>query len=165
MDTPELAPSFLTAGREYVDTLLRLGMDIEIACWAYDKALNRFVLIMLTDFFDVKGPLEISKVLFRAYNSSVTPKEIDPFSVRLHSTGHPFAKEIRLWGPGTYVQKVDEVTRKPYGPKTDVRGGTSQGIQFDIDWLIRSSKPVRRKNVEVSRRWSRFVRNVDKEAA
>ena len=165
MDTPHLPPAFMTAGKEYVSTLERLGMDIEIACWAHDNVTSSFVLLMVTDFFDAKGPLEVSKVLFRAYRSSITPREIDPFSIRLHSTHHVFAKEIRLWAPGTWVQKYDPKTRSNVGPKASVRGGTSQGITFDVDWLISSAEPRERKSVEISRRWDRFVRNVDQAAA
>lgn len=165
MDTPQLAPTFLSAGKEYVETLERLGMDIEIACWAYDAAIGGFVLLMVTDFFDAKGPMEISKVLFRAYRASVTPTEVDPFMVRLHSTNHKFASEIRLWAPGTWVQQVDPVYKKSFGVRASVKGSTSQGITFHTDWLIKKTEPVSRKTVDISRRWDRFVRNVEKAAA
>lgn len=165
MDTPQLAPSFMRAGDEYVDTLSRLGMDIEIACWAFDEEVDNFVLLLITDFFDVKGPLEISKVLFRAYNTSVTPREIDPFTVRLHSTNHAFAKDIRLFAPGTFVQQVDKVTRQPFGQRADVTHAKSDGIRFNADWLLRVGSAARRKSVEISRRWDRFTRNVEKAAA
>lgn len=166
MDTPDLAPSFLSAGREYVERLSTLGMDVTMSMWAFDQITDEFVLLIVSDFFDVKGPLEVSKALFRAYDLSVTPKEIDPFKVRLHSDNHPFVDEITKFAQeDAYLQKVDKTTGKPIGEKVRYSGGTAGNLAFKLDWLVKSAKPVLRKPVEISRRWDRFVRNVEKAAA
>ena len=166
MDTPDLAPSFLNAGREYVERLSSLGMDVTMSMWAFDQITDEFILLVVTDFFDVKGPLEVSRELFRAYNLSLTPKEIDPFKVRLHSNKHPFVDEILKFAIDyPYLQKVDQITGNPVGEKVRYSGGSAGNLAFKLSWLVKSVKPVARKPVEISRRWDRFVRNVEKAAA
>lgn len=164
MDTPELSPSSMKGGREYVQRLEELGMDISYAMWAFDQVLREFTLIIVTDFFDAKGPLEVSKVLFRAYNLSVTPREIDPFHVRLHSVNHAFVKDIVELGTPNEIQAYD-AQKRPKGVSVPIIGGTAGGIEFKTEWLISAKRLPKRSSVDLSRRWDRFVRNVDRAAA
>lgn len=168
MATPELEERFLTAGREYGDALASLGLDPHALFWAYDDSEARHVLVLLTDFFDFKGPLEISKQLFRAYNASVTPQEIDPFTIRLHSVNQPAGAELLNWAAGDWKGKVlDRHSREQKGDEFDIANIKSFGLEIRPGWVVRARKASRksRPSVELSRRWERFTRNVDRVAA
>lgn len=92
--TDTLEEPRIEAGRQYLAALQKLGLDPEALFWA-EQDSGGFVLVLLTGFFDYVGPLEVSRVLFKAYNASATPKEIDPFIVRLHSPKQTIGKLIR----------------------------------------------------------------------
>lgn len=167
MATPDIEERFLTAGREYGEALANLGLDPHALFWAYDEAEAHHVLVLVTDFFDFKGPLEISKQLFRAYNASVTPKEIDPFTVRLHSINQPVGQEFRNFAGSDGILRVwdKNMVPKPMPPEARVESFNVGGLVMKPSWTIsvRPGKP--RTSVELSRRWNRFTRNVDRVAA
>ena len=94
MATNELTETHMIAAREFTDSLSNIGFDMDGVFWAYDKEDERQVLLVVTDFFDVKGPLEIYRQIFKAYNASLTPKEIDPSSVRFLSRYHTLVNDI-----------------------------------------------------------------------
>lgn len=94
MATNELTETHMIAAREFTDSLSTIGFDMDAVFWAYDEEEERYVLIVVTDVFDAKGPLEIYQQIFKAYNASLTPKEIDPFSVRVLSTNQTTAKDL-----------------------------------------------------------------------
>ena len=167
MAAPAIEERFLTAGREYGDALINLGLDPHALFWAYDAAEARHVLVLVTDFFDYKGPLEISKQLFRAYNASVTPKEIDPFTIRLHSINQPMGEEYRNFAAsdGKFEVWDKNMVPKPMSPKARVQEINVGGLAMKPEWTIRVRPRKARTSVELSRRWSRFLRNVDRVAA
>lgn len=170
MDTRTIEERFLIAGKEYGKALEKLGLDPHALLWAYDEEEERFVLILITDFFDFKGPLEISRQLFKAYNASVTPQEIDPFTVRVHSINQPFGDQVR--GMATSDGKVTVADRfnRPKPDLKDVRitAWNFNGLILQPDWVISAKSgadKTPRKNIELSRRWDRFTKNLDKLAA
>lgn len=166
MATPEIEERFLIAGREYGEALAGLGLDAHALFWAFDQLEERHVLVLVTDFFDVKGPLEISKQLFRAYNASVTPREIDPFVVRIHSVNQPAGTELLQWAAGDWKGKIlDQFTNKPKGDEFDISNINVGGLDIRPGWVIRARKAKPRQTVEINRRWDRFSRNLDKVAA
>lgn len=94
MATNELTETHMIAAREFTDSLSTIGFDMDAVFWGYDEEDERYVLIVVTDVFDAKGPLEIYQQIFKAYNASLTPKEIDPFSVRVLSKNQTTAKDL-----------------------------------------------------------------------
>lgn len=165
MASDDLDPSYLEAGREFVASLEHLGLDPEIAAWGFDTTISRHVFVVVTDFFDFKGPYEVSKMLFQAYNGSALPKTIDPFMVRLHSGRHALAHSVRLLLGDSRVSARDGATGKIKADNLVLRGGEAGGIQFHKAWIVRFRAAPQRKSVELGRRWKRFERNIEALAA
>jgi len=167
MATPELEERFLDAGKEFASSLDNLGLDAHALFWAFDKEEGRHVLVLVTDFFDLKGPLEISKQLFKAYNASVTPQEIDPFVVRLHSINQPMGVEYSEHAGMDWTFKIwdKDMNPKPVPPEARISAIDVGGLEMRPGWVIRSRRIPKRKTTEISRRWDRFTRNVQKAAA
>lgn len=167
MDTRAVEERHLAAGREYEKNLVSLGLEPHALMWAFDEIEGRFVLILVTDFFDLKGPLEISRQLFKAYNSSKTPKEIDPFTVRVHSINQPFGGEVHdMASSDRNVRILDNNLKlNPDVEGAHVASWRVGGLLFRPEWLIAARKIQPRKSVEIIRRWDRFERNVNKRAA
>ena len=152
-----LPASFLSAGQDYLISLRKLGLDPEALLWAIDKTLDEFVLVLVTSHFDFAGPLEVYRLLTKAYNLSATPKDISPFIIRLHSPRQAVGASVLNW-------------------QADVRttdGKRSETLWIDIDthdlryrnsWVyhVRHQKlsPVGRQH-----QWKRFKNNIDQFAA
>jgi hypothetical protein len=167
MDAPEIEERFLIAGSEYGRALADLGLDPHALFWAYDGREARHVLVLLTDFFDYTGPLEISRQLFRAYNASATPSAIDPFIVRLHSVNQPAGAELLKWAAGDWKGKVfDQHTLRQKGDEFEIGNINSFGLDIRPNWVIRARKMSKKHaSVELGRRWRRFTTNLDRIAA
>jgi hypothetical protein len=133
--------------------------------WAHDDTVGGFVLVLITQFFDFKGPLEISKLLFKAYNSAGTPREVDPFIVRLHSPDQKIVRELMPRGLAKEVFKTDKVTHEPIGEPIKIENVKFGDLMFCHDWVYKFQLPPKRNSVELLRRWQRFERNVDRLAA
>jgi hypothetical protein len=145
--------SRLGAGREYLAAVERLGLRPTAMFWAFDSTLEEFVLVLTTPLYDYAGPYELSKILIEAYRRSGTPREIDPFVVRLHSPEHSIIREIGKFVPfGTTMQGASMAV-------------TAADLSVDSSWIYRFAKPAALTSVEAARRWDRFVRNVDRLAA
>lgn len=167
MAAPEIEERFLIAGHEYGEALADLGLDAHALFWAFDQHEERHVLVLLTDFFDVKGPLEISKQLFRAYNASVTPREIDPFVVRIHSVNQSIGAELLNTAGSDWSFKVfdKDMKPKPMPSEARIEAMTIADLEMRPNWVIRARSSKPRKSVKINRRWDRFSRNLDKAAA
>jgi hypothetical protein len=101
MDLKELPNQYLAAGREYLGRLKGLGLEPEGLFWVradlgYDPDAkpvpgtpwaedSEWRLFLATSIYDEAGPLVLQRLLFRAYNASLTPKEISPFIVQVMS--------------------------------------------------------------------------------
>ncbi len=96
MDQRDLGVARYDGGADYLDALRRLKLEPEALFWAYDRTLEQFVLVIVTSLFDFAGPLALMRLLFDAYNASATPKEIDPFILRLHSPKHAIYRAAQL---------------------------------------------------------------------
>jgi hypothetical protein len=161
----KLDPKYLTAGDDYLRALQRLGLDPDALFWVYDDQMSQFVLVVATPLFDFKGPYEISRTLFKAYNYAATPQEIDPFVVRLHSPEHPFIRHLETYKEATHFQKVDRGTGRTVGEPIAIQHIGAFGVQFSPAWVLKFALPRKRTSVDLSRQWQRFERNVDKLAA
>jgi hypothetical protein len=96
VDQRDLGVARYDAGAAYPDALRRLKLEPEALFWAYDWTLGQYVLVIVTSLFDFAGPLALMKLLFDAYNAAATPKEIDPFILRLHSPKHALYRAAQL---------------------------------------------------------------------
>ena len=151
------------AGSEYLKSLERLGLRPEALFWAFDKNIDLFVLVLVTDAYDYAGPLSLSKTLLEAYRKAATPREIDPFIVRLHSPKHSIIQEIGRFFPvdvkGAIVRSGDETAKID-----DVTLATSD-LEISNHWVYRFEKKNRSKTVDAARHWKRFAHNIEKMAA
>ena len=159
------------AGVEYLAALRSLGLDPEALFWAKDTVVGEDVLILVTSLFDFAGPLELSELLFRAYNLAATPREVDPFILRLHSPRHTAIREMaHRFGDGTRIKMpmmfafkqpipgIHEIRLAALSMGADVTAYADAIYQFDL-----SEKIV--PYADASRRWRRFQKHVDKLAA
>jgi hypothetical protein len=166
MDTPALPIGYFDEGARYLADIEKLGLRPAAFFWAYDRLVDIFVLVLITEEFDAVGPLAISKLLFKAYNAAATPSSINPFIVRLHSPDHQIVREMDKIMPFKFSldasvsqdgKEVAEVARAV------LRVGE---LEIDGDWVYRFNEPLApAKKVDVLRRWHRFERNVDAIAA
>jgi hypothetical protein len=166
MDTPELDVKYMPAGRDYLAAIRMLGLDPDALLWAYDKVMAKHVLVLVTDMFDFRGPYEVSELLFAAYNKAGTPREIDPFIIRLHSPKHTIVPQLLEFANAETVQKRNKETNQPEGDPIPVKeidvGG---GLVVRKAWVYVIRPQRSQKVVELARRWARFQRNVEKLAA
>ncbi len=164
MDPVELDLTRREAGSEYLTALQTLGLRPDALFWGFDKVEDRFVLMLVTDMVDLKGPLAVADLLFQAYNASATPKEIDPFVVRLHSPEHALMRQFEPFRDPR-VRISSPTNPHAFFPDTRVTGVTFGDVEFRSEWIYRFDLPPKRKSVELLRRWNRFARNVDQLAA
>lgn len=166
MAARELDLKLLKSGQEYLKSLERLGLRPDGLFWAFDKTVDIFVLVLVTDEYDYAGPLKLSSTLLEAYRKSETPIEIDPFIVRLHSPFHTIIQKIDgLDG----IQSVLSMSETLGGPTHDVvlTGPTITSVadlEIRSDWVYRFEKPEKRKTTDLARNWRRFEKNVAKAA-
>lgn len=82
------------AGEAYLSALARIGFIPDGLFWARDKIDDRLVLVLVSRFFDSAGPLTLSRLLFRAYRGAITPSEVNPLDLRLHSPNQTLMREF-----------------------------------------------------------------------
>jgi hypothetical protein len=162
VDTPDLDVSRRSAGSHYLVALRKLGLEPAALFWAYDTVVKSFVLVLITEFFDYKGPYEISKLLFKAYNAAATPREIDPFIIRLHSPAQSSIRNLRI---PTHLHPVDQKTGKPTGEAAEIKHYKLGDLIVSGQWVYKFGRSPKKKSVELGRQWSRFERNVMELAA
>jgi hypothetical protein len=137
------------------------------------KTLEQLVLVVVTSLFDFAGPLALSTLLFKAYNAAATPKDIDPFIIRLHSPRHAIYRAAQpLIGA-----RVDEAELKGRELDRATIAGTVTPFAVsafragDLEsfgtWVYKSTPTgaSRSKTVDGERRWKRFERAVEAVAA
>lgn len=172
MDQKDLGVERYDAGRDYLTAIRTLKLEPEALFWAYDKSMEQFVLVIVTSLFDFAGPLALTKLLFEAYNAAATPKEIDPFIIRLHSPKHALYRAARVHIGNRFDQadlKGPELDRATIAgtvmPSTIVSFRAGDLESFGT-WVYKSTPPVTRTTaVDSERRWTRFERAVHAVAA
>ena len=144
MDPIELDLKRKKAGGEYLDALTGLGLRVNALLRMYDLSEQRFVLALATELFDFKGPHGVSNLLFKAYNASATPKEIDPFIVRLHSPEHSIIRAMSGYGAADpdctrrYGLAPEQSERPPAGAVFDM---TFDDLRINTEWVCRFNLP------------------------
>ena len=156
MDQRTIEKQYLEGGATYLKKLQGLGLDPEGCFWAFDEKAGRMILMIMTSAFDVVGPLEISKVLFKAYEAAVLPEIIDPFMVQIHSPQHTIMRAL-LDG------ELQNSFHKATVPVLMKLGGTS--YSFLLEWIYKFEAPKTANSIAALRSWHRFEKNVDKLAA
>ena len=169
---------YLTAGQDYLDALVRLGLDPAFLGWAWDVVGSEWRLVLVTSIVESGGPLAINRLLFRAYNAEATPKTISPFVVRVLSHRIiPGGKKSKLWFLGQAG-----VLNNPEGAETSdefyINSAGQKAVNFQFHFLgmdFESRNSLLTKweavdrafaaPVERQRQWERFKRNVEKLAA
>jgi hypothetical protein len=168
MATHTLDINHWNAGLEYKEALAKLGLRPEMLFWAYDQVLDHFVLVLATHVYDKVGPLHLSQTLFKAYTLSATPKDIDPFAVRLHSPNQTVIRELSKMLPfnlteGTTAQVLDKSS-----PPVEINIKSAEvslfGLECHSDWIY-TFKQSKQKTTDILREWHRFNRNIEKLAA
>lgn len=165
MDTPEIELNLLNAGTSFEAALSKLGLEADAVFWGYDTEIHRHVLVLVTDFFDHVGPLEISRMLFKAYNASLLPSEVDPFLVRLQSINQPAGRDFADYANSEWTVDVRDKHNRPKLNNLPVAAMKTFGVEMRPEWIIKSRKFKKRNAVELGRKWQRFEHNVDREAA
>lgn len=171
MDQKNLGVERYDAGGDYLAALRVLKLEPEALFWAYDKGIEQFVLVLVTSLFDFAGPLALTQLLFDAYNAAATPKEIDPFIVRLHSPKHTLYRAVR----GHIATRFDQADLKGSAlDRATVAGDVTPSIiaAFQVgdlesfgSWVYKSTPKSKVKAVDPERRWTRFERAVHAFAA
>ena len=159
------------AGRAYLAALRALGLDPEALFWAMDARAGEDVLVLVTSLFDVAGPLGLSELLFKAHESAATPRDVNPFVLRLHSPRHTAIQDLaRHLGDGARIGSV--IASAPDAPSADLGeirlAALSVGADvtaypdaiYTFDLSGADSTPV-----DAPGRWRRLQEQVDKLAA
>ncbi|MFG1265923.1 hypothetical protein [Xanthobacter aminoxidans] len=170
MDKREIDEKSLMAGQEYLIALKRLGLDPEALFWALDLIDDTWVLCLVTSYFDYAGPLRLSELIFKAYEASATPKEIDPFIIRLFGWKQKLASEIIDYMKNTQikVRDYDEDTGT-YGPeylaqeKAEITMTLHNlAVPLNKIYVLREKG---QNTVDVARKWRGITERVDRLAA
>lgn len=165
MDTPDISPQQILSGMEFEQSLANLGLDAEVAFWAYDIEQAEHVLVFVTDFMDQLGPLAISNLLFKAYNASALPQQIDPFLVRFFSINQPVGQELAGIPSGNWSLTITRRDGRAEPEELSIAKLKTYGLEIRPEWVIKKRPHKQRSTVEILRRWRRFENNVEKLAA
>jgi hypothetical protein len=172
VDQTDLGVARYDAGRDYLAAIRSLNLEPEALFWAYDRSVKQFVLVIVTSLFDYVGPLALTQLLFDAYNASATPKDVDPFILRLHSPKHALYRAARPH-IGTRVDQADlkgnELDRATIAGTVSPFAVASLRVG-DLEsfgtWVYKSTpSEMKRKAVDSERRWKRFESAVHAVAA
>jgi hypothetical protein len=153
-----LPAGFIEAGERYDAALRALGLRPDGLFWAWDKTIRDFVLVLVTRHLDHAGPLELFRLLTRAYNLSATPAEISPFIVRVHSPDQQIIRNLLMIDAfDKEGKRVDYITAR----------GEIADLEYVNHWVyywpdLKKKKP---HPVSRTREWNRFRRTVEQLAA
>jgi hypothetical protein len=167
VDSNDLSLTHRKAGEDYLAALEGLGLRPVCLFWAWDKTVTQLVLVLVTYAFDYAGPLKLSETLFKAYNKAATPKEIDPFLVRLHSPQHAIIGELGKFLPFKGTQMTHK-NGQPIIPPVDIISMKTDTYDLEVhsDWVYRFEKSTKvPASIELARRWRRFESKIEDLAA
>jgi hypothetical protein len=172
VDQKDLGVERYDAGRDYLAALRHLRLEPEALFWAYDKSMGQLVLVLVTSLFDFAGPLALNKLLFDAYNAAATPKEVDPFILRLHSPKHALYRAAQVHIGNRFDQAdlkgpaLDRATISGEIAPSIVASFRAGDLESFGTWVYKSTpSPKGVKAVELGPRWRRFEHAVHALAA
>lgn len=161
----------LAAGKAYLRALQDLGLDPDGLFWARERRDNQIVLVLVTSFFDYAGPLEISRLLFKAYNAAATPREVDPFVIRLHSPAQTIIGTLaRMLESEIQVRDLNEETGRYKGwynasEKANVTFTLAGDLEVSVGGIYKMDRKSKAATVDLARKWRRISGNVERLAA
>ena len=171
MDQRDLGVKRYDAGLDYLAAIRRLKLEPDALFWAYDKTVDNIVLVLVTSLFDFAGPLALTRLLFEAYNASATPKEVDPFILRLHSPKHAIYRAAQVH----IGNRFDRADLKGYAlDRATIAGEITPPViasfqAGDIEsfgtWVYKSTRSSKTKVLELMQRWRHFEQAVHAVAA
>ena len=154
----------LRAGADYLASLQKLGLDPNCLFWADDEVVRHPVLVLVTRQFDRVGPLALSELLFKAYDAAATPREINPFVLRLHSPEQAVIRGLNQFAQDKVVMiahfadgRSEDNSGPNYGPQFLMGGGLRFQHEWIYKWDISTPAPSR---MAMTRQWRRFAGNV-----
>lgn len=172
MDSRPVPAQYLTAGKDYLDALVSLGLNPHFLGWGWEHSTKQWLLVLVTYIVDAGGPLALNRLLFRAYNAKATPQEISPFIVRVFS---PDIIPADFWplglGKDAAITKVKRagVTEDPNWQPVAIQNIQRTFLGVDLE-LVNSygplpAQPLHPKFMDRRKAWTRFKSNVEKLAA
>ncbi|WP_395391447.1 hypothetical protein WBP07_12560 [Novosphingobium sp. BL-8A] len=163
MDRDALPPASIKAGQEFDDALQKLGFRADGLFWAWDRTIEQFVLVLVTEHFDYAGPHAVSGVLLDAYRAAATPAEISPFIVRVHSPRQAIIRNMMV------VDAHDQTGKRVENINA---AGEIADLQYVNHWVYRwpptdmiKATKKKREPTARSREWRKIVSAVDRLAA
>ena len=126
-------PNVMTAGREFFEALRKVGLNPEGLFWAFDTDIDEPALVLITSFYNQVGPFAINKLLFKAYNLSITPRSISPFIIRLYSPDDSVALFI-----ASFIKKLGSVN---ITVSDKFFGNSEREIGRTATWHFKNPKP------------------------
>jgi hypothetical protein len=155
VDIPELPLSYMDSGREYEASLRKLGLRPDGLAWGWDGIEQGFFLFLIWGGVDIVGPLSVGEVLFKAYNHSALPKEIDPFRVMAVGPKHAVAAAMI----DSWHDKDTKYLRNTPSPDPE-----KYWVHFQKDWTISMLRKPH-KSLDIKADWRRFTQRVNALAA
>jgi hypothetical protein len=176
MDSRPVPPKYLTAGKEYLEALVSLGLIPAFLGWGWETSAKQWLLVLVTPIIDAGGPLELNKLLFEAYNAKATPKEISPFIVRVFSPEIIGGPDAQFWLLGEHNFTIQGVPGKVQNPnaltpqKVQNVQMTFMGIELEMinsyQTLPRAvDRALKLRYHDRLQDWRRFKTKVEKLAA
>lgn len=172
MDSRPVPAEYLTAGKDYLDALVSLGLNPHFLGWGWEHSSKQWLLVLVTYIVEAGGPLALNQLLFRAYNAKATPKEISPFIVRVFS---PEIIPSDFWplglGAGAKINRVRRADGTEDNNWQPVPVGNIQKTFLGVDLELVNSygplpaQPLHPKFMDRRKEWARFKRNVERLAA
>ncbi|MGA7786927.1 MAG: hypothetical protein WCA56_02045 [Xanthobacteraceae bacterium] len=174
MDSRPVPAQYLTAGQDYLEALVSLGLIPAFLGWGWEAATQQWMLVLITSIVDAGGPLGLNKLLFKAYNAKATPKEISPFIVRIFSPELvQMQGDVQFWLLGEKKAIINPVPRRSNpasrpSPITNVQK-TFMGLDLEMVNSYQSLPGAVDKALAGYHArhhdWQRFRRNVERLAA
>jgi hypothetical protein len=162
MDREPLPLGYMKSGQDYLSAIKKLGLHPIFFGWGREISTQQWLLGMVTSIIDAGGPLELNRLLFKAYNAEVTPKEVSPFIIRVYSP--EIAPQTFRTLAGKNLTVLDENLR-------DKISVTDMIFTFlDVEYQMINAYKIRVGNFNQKQdskiiAWKRFKNNVEKLAA
>lgn len=169
----------LTAGADYLRALRRLQLEPDVMCWTYvlpitdgdidpTRPADKH-LAVVTSIVDYSGPTAMYDLLFKAYDASITPKEIDPFIVTLYSPDS-IGGQILLSASktGQISEARDFFNRKNGNDKNAIFIGSNFDPPVFINIILEGVYVAHKRPIAADRsetRFRTFKKSVDRLAA
>jgi hypothetical protein len=171
VDPKDLGVERYDAGRDYLVACGPSGLKRRRSFGRTTKPSSSSYWSLVMSLFDFAGPLALTQLLFDAYNASATPKEVDPFIIRLHSPKHTLYRAVQ----GHIATRFDQADLKGSAlDRATIAGDVHPSIiaAFQVgdlesfgSWVYKSTPKARAKALDPERQWSRFERAVHAVAA